>query len=146
MTRSTPEITVYVGDLRDRMRLQAWDITVSHDGRPAEDALADCEPEGQNWHARMRFADALFDGDWDRDEQRDYIVHELIHLTHRDVTEPLRNGAWRQQVGQGLYDQLYGEVVRQMELTVYFLARLVAKSLPYPPWCPEPSGPEEESV
>jgi hypothetical protein len=127
------------------MRLQAWDITVSHDGRPDEGTLADCHPDSQLWHARLRFADDLFGGDWDRDEQRDYIVHELIHLTHRDVTEPLRSGEWRQQLGQALYDHLYGEVARQMELTVYFLARLVAKSLPYPPWCPEPAAAESEA-
>ena len=126
------EITAYVHVLRDLLRLDAWDLTISADGLPDTEALADTTTTPGRWHARLRFADDLFEND--ASDQRDAFVHELLHLTHYEATEAIRNGEYRHQIGQVVYDSLMTEFKHHVERMVDFQARLVARSCPYPPW------------
>lgn len=138
MTRpATSEIRDYIKDLRDKMRLDAWDLTISEDPPKAEGAWAEIDPTDGRWHAAIRFRDDFFDED--AEEQRANCVHELLHLTHYEAQEIIRNGEYRHQLGQALYDHVVGEFKHALERMTDFNARLVARSLPFPPWCPPES-------
>ncbi|HEY6014247.1 MAG TPA: hypothetical protein VIU37_09570 [Candidatus Limnocylindrales bacterium] len=125
------------------MRLQAWDLDLLGT-QPPDDAFAETITNGQRFHATMKFADALFDQPLE--DQRTYFVHELLHLTHPGIEDPIRSGEWRQQIGQALYDHMWGEVKRGIEYMVDFVSRLVARGLPLPPWAEPPPAELGEDV
>lgn len=138
MTRpATSVIRDYVRLIRDEMRLQAWDLDLRErkigDDGDSDEVMGECEATGGRWHATLYFADTLFTED--PEFQRQVFVHELTHLTQLEATEGWREGAYRQQLGQALYDHAYGEFKRGMERMVDFTSRLIARSMPLPPWC-----------
>lgn len=128
-------LEAYVSEVRASLRLDAWDVRLADEWPDdGEDVYAQIDPCEQRWIATLR----LGSGFWDLppEDQRNTIVHELLHLHHVRLTDVTRLGAWRHQVGQALYDHLVDQVKREAELMVDALASVLAPFVPLPPAWP----------
>jgi hypothetical protein len=64
-----------------------WTVTVirgQHPGESVNDSLAAVEPENDYLRARL-YVGQVVDGDLDAHDQRRVLLHELIHMTLRDL-------------------------------------------------------------
>lgn len=78
----------------------------------------------------MRFAK-----DWltsDPEDMRNDIVHELIHVVHRDQTDLMRKAAAQAIEEQAAYDVLWEGFRLATEVMVDHLATIIAPSMPLP--------------
>lgn len=79
----------------------------------------------------------------DPEDQRATIVHELLHLLHRDASDVIRNGAWRQEVPYSLYNTVWEQYRTLIEICVDDLTTIISQFMPLPPWAEVlSSGPE----
>jgi hypothetical protein len=126
----------YVERVRNALYLKHWRIDLP-DEYPDEDpggVLAQIDPCDGRYVATIRFGP----GFWTRDpdEARDCIVHELLHLHHVRVTDAVRLGAFRNELGQNSYDQLMTAMKREAEYMTDVLTSLVAPTVAAPPEWP----------
>lgn len=132
-----PKLNVYLREVRDAMRLQAWDVQVGD--RPPEDpgATISTDPQPRRWWAPVFVADSFWDQT--RKEQRQDIVHELVHVATIQVWRFVHFGEWRQELPRGLFVGVDNDFRERYEEAVDFLARLIAPSMPMPPesWHPD---------
>ena len=129
-----PALTEYVLLLRDRMNLQTWRLEVKEEDN--DEVYARVMP----WHTYRMGADLFVAPEFwtlTPPEQREGLVHELIHLIHRDMTDVIRVGKWANLVGQATYDLVWGQHNVEEERATELLSRLVAPSMPLPPEWPE---------
>lgn len=77
----------YIWKIRGLMYLDHWDVFLAKDAAE-EDANASVHPVPGRFVAAIKVAPQWFDRT--ADEKRNDIVHELIHLVHRDQTETIR--------------------------------------------------------
>lgn len=131
------KLRAYIEVVRSLMNLGFWSLKLSHVGpldRPGEgdvvDYTAQIEPVDGRYLATMRFGEAFWR--MTPEDQRETVVHELAHLYHVGVDTPLRVGAWRQQLGQGLYDHVVGEMKRGLEYATDHVAGVLAEYMPLP--------------
>lgn len=76
--RSRVDYQPYVRELADRMQLRDWTISVVPNEPPGEKALADILRTKGRRDARLRLSEQFLRES--EEEQRDTIVHELIHM------------------------------------------------------------------
>jgi hypothetical protein len=75
----------YLSEIRDHMRLNAWEIVLKKDNPENEEAYADISPFDNYFCAGIRIAPDLF-----KEPPHvitEIFVHEMIHLYHRDLTD-----------------------------------------------------------
>lgn len=77
MTRLKPPLYDYVQQLAGLLNLGQWRITISPQA-PDDDALASCRVTSGQQLAAIRISPALIKAD--PEEQRDTILHELLHV------------------------------------------------------------------
>lgn len=134
------DVDTYIRRLADLMGLQRWDVYVSV--KPSrKDALATVDPVQGRAVASVRIA---------RDfhacstaDQVNTLVHELIHLIHRDQTDIIRVATAGGEVlgTQATYDLLWSTVKLATEVMVDHLAAIIAPTMPLPPWARDtPTG------
>lgn len=125
------ELQAYMEQLRDLLRLDAWDLHVSD--KPAEDdAILDIDPDPRRWYARIRIG-SFFDDPGPThhaEEQRQAVVHELLHLVAADLSIYTRAGYWRHSVSVDEANALECTVDDHVEKLIDFAARAIAPSLP----------------
>lgn len=134
--KRTPErlrkLADYVAQVRDALGLAQWAVKLQEDPPSEDDALAKIEPiEGRDT-ARLWVSS----GYWDEEpeEQRATITHELLHLFHREVTEPFTaSEALADLIGKPADRLLVDSLKRASELMVDRLTRIVAPHMPLPP-------------
>lgn len=68
-----------------RLGLERWKIEIKWDEAADPDAYASITPSAYYDTATLRFATDF--GKWERDMAEQTVVHELLHLTHRDIDE-----------------------------------------------------------
>lgn len=79
----------YIWTVRAILNLRHWDVFLAQE--PAEkDANASIHPVRGRFVAGLRISVGWFD--LDEPTKRNTIVHELLHLVHRDQTEVIRCG------------------------------------------------------
>lgn len=126
-------------DIRDRMRLQAWDIEVVE--QPADDGSAlDIKPDSRIWWARVRVGSFFQNNDDIRntpEEQRQTVVHELLHLTQADLLGWLERGQWKTPLSMASSGEMEERIVTEVEKFTDFAARLLAPQYPLPPEWPD---------
>ena len=79
------EIERLVSDWQKRLKLEHWSIKVDWSRSPREDAYA-------TTHRRIKYdiAEIYFDSEyrtWSKDFAEQLVVHELLHLTTRDLDQ-----------------------------------------------------------
>lgn len=125
-------LMAYVERVRDAMGLRHWAIRIP-DEHPeaAEDALAQIDPTEGRYVATLR----LGEGFWteDREGQRASIVHEMLHIHHVRVTDAVRLGGYRTELGQSAYEELIATVKREAEYMTDALTTLYAPMVRLPP-------------
>lgn len=78
----------YLTDIRDRLGLSHWDVYLATDYPEGDEADASIEPVDGRFVAPVRLRSGWFDRA--PHDQRNDVVHELLHLTHRDLTDHVR--------------------------------------------------------
>ena len=132
------DVDAYLRRLADLMGLQRWDVYVSV--KPSrKDALATVDPVQGRAVASVRIARDFHAGA--TADQVNTLVHELIHLIHRDQTDIIRVAAADAVSEQATYDLLWATVKLATEVMVDHLAAIIAPTMPLPPWARDtPTG------
>lgn len=129
----------YLEDIRDRMRLQAWDIYVS-DTPADDDETLNIDPQIKTHWAKIHIG-SFFELDDDivnsREHQRQSAVHELVHCWQADLIHWLAEGKWRLPIAPDNVEQIEDFVVTSLEVQADAVARILAESMPMPPEWPE---------
>jgi hypothetical protein len=120
----------YVSTVRRELYLQHWEIRLPDEYPNDDDAIAEIDPCDGRYVATVRFGDDFWSES--RERARAIIVHELLHLQHVRLTNMIRLGQYRQQLGAGLYEHLEAELKREAEYMVDALTTVVAPSVPLP--------------
>ena len=137
MSRKKPHLTTeqanaiqaYVNQIRDLMGLHRWDIYVAVQRAP-KGARASVLPVEGRAVAAVRFAK-----DWltySPEDMRSDIVHELIHVVHRDQTDLIRKAATEAIEEQAAYDVLWEGFRLATEVMVDHLTTIIAPFMPLP--------------
>lgn len=127
----------YVTALRDMLGLRDWTIFASHEiPEEAEDcnAIASIHPTDGRRRAVLRLARDF--REMSPEEQRSALVHELLHLHHRDATDIIRL-TLPKVLGGAAFDVLWEDFRQQIELITDNIAVAIAEGLPLPRW-PKP--------
>lgn len=124
-------LRTYLLQLRDLMRLQAWDINVSDDPPDNPDSILSVVPHVKRWTATIYVGNFFAQ---ERHEQRQVCVHEIVHLVQAMLWEWADDDSpWKDRVGRALADDIKGRVLGELENQADFLARIMAPSYPLPP-------------
>lgn len=120
----------YVGEARNALYLQAYEVNLRRDEPSDRTALASVEPVDGRLVANLYIAP----GFWSQtpEEQRQTVVHELVHVIQREMTDVIRLGAWIRHVGQGTYDATWEAFRDQVEKQCDRLATIIAPLVPVP--------------
>lgn len=117
----------YLLEAQQIMNLGQWKIELS-DTPCDEDSLADIEVSDNLWQAKMRVARSFFKEK--PEEQRDTVVHELIHV-HTAGIERARD-RMEKTLGELAWPIFQASMENEIERTVDALAKIVAPTLPVP--------------
>jgi hypothetical protein len=120
----------YVESIRRELYLQHWEIEIPDEYPDDTDAIAEIDPCEGRYIAVLRFGESF----WGKSREgiRAAIVHELLHLHHVRLTDMIRSGDYRQELGERLYRHLYGELKREAEYMVDALTTVIAPIAPLP--------------
>jgi hypothetical protein len=132
------QVAAYVMQIANRMTY-GWTFSLS------------CQPEhygGNNAQIeillqRRNFGISLYGGFFEEDAeaQRQTIVHEILHLIQEPAQHLVRDTLWKTHLlSQSVYDLLIQRLKHENECAVEHLSRLIAPSMPLPPW----AGKEEK--
>lgn len=128
----TPEqaraIAAYIRQVADLMGLAHWDVYLAAKPAP-KDAWASVHPVDGRQVAPIY----VCRGWWDRslEDRRNDIVHELIHVIHRDQTDLIRLGlADSGYLPEKAYRLLFSGFRQATEVMVDHLASVIAPSMP----------------
>jgi alkylhydroperoxidase family enzyme len=85
------DISALVEEWQEPLGLTTWDLTVELVANPGDEdnTLAACLPSGHYEQATLQFAEALLQHPPLRVES--VVVHELLHLTFRDLSSVLQD-------------------------------------------------------
>lgn len=122
-------IQAYINQIRDGMGLGRWDVYVGAERAP-KGARASVNPVEGRAVASIRLEKDWLDST--PEEMRNDIVHELIHLVHRDQTDLVRMVACEAIPKQSAYDVLWGAFRLATEVMVDHLASVIAPTMPLP--------------
>lgn len=127
-TEQADIIQAYINQLRDLMGLHRWDIYVAVKRAP-KDARAAIHPADGRAVAALSVCKGWLDSD--PDEIRNDIVHELIHVIHRDQTDLVRLTGHR-ALPRTAYLVLESAHRSATEVMVDHLAAIIAPTMPLP--------------
>lgn len=130
LAKDLKALGVYVRTVADLLALRDWTFEIDKD--PCDDdATATCRPcEGR------KVAVISFSADFRNrpaDEQRQTVVHELVHCHHASASDIVRLDVVK-HLAQSTYDMLWGAFSRQMEYMVDGLADAIAPLMPHVDW------------
>lgn len=117
----------YISDAQQIMNLGQWKIELSE--TPCEeDALAEIEVSDNLWQAKIRVAHGFFKEK--PDEQRDTIVHELLHV-HTAGIERSRD-RMEKTLGELAWSVFQAAMDNEVERAVDAIAKIVSPTVPLP--------------
>lgn len=117
----------YISEAQQTLNLGQWKIELE-DSPCEDDALAEIEVSENLWQARIRVAHSFFKEK--PEEQRDTIVHELIHV-HTAGIERSRD-RMEKTLGELAWPVFQASMENEVERAVDALAKIVAPTLPIP--------------
>ena len=126
----------YLTDIRDRLGLSHWDVYLAAEEPESDDVHASIEPTDGRFVAPVRLARDWFDRS-PRDQRND-VVHELLHLTHRDLTDHVRLTILTSgYIPAAAYDSLWNPARLAAEQMVDHLAAVLSPMVPEPDFTAE---------
>lgn len=129
-------IQLYLWQLRDLMGLGRWDVYLGAKRAP-KGCLASVLPcEGR---AVANVSVSKHWWDLPAHEQRDTLVHELIHLVHRDQTDLIRCAAMH-GLDRTTYRVLWEAHRLATEVMVDHLTSIIAPTMPLPDFSDTPTA------
>ena len=131
--RLQKKVARYVWQLRGEMWLGIWSIDVMLEDYPGEDsdALAAIQPTTAHHHAEIEIRPGVAqDGGG---PLRHVVVHELLHLYHRDASDVLRLSLPK-ELSTSAYTLLWEAFRQATELMVDDMAHAWAEHLSLPDW------------
>lgn len=127
-------LRAYLIDLRDRMRLQAWDLAISEHS-PESDSILEILPQSTRHNGAVRIGTFFSES---RAEQRQTAVHELVHLIQAPLWEFFSEpAAWKEVTSADLAGHLTHRVHDELEVQADAIARLLSPRMPLPPAWPK---------
>lgn len=131
--RLQKKVARYVWKLRGEMWLGIWSIDVLLEDYPGEnsDSLATISPTNAQHRAELEIKPSVAEDGGER--LRQTIVHELIHLYHRDASDVLRLSLPK-ELSTSAYTLLWEAFRQATELMVDDMARAWAEHLSLPDW------------
>ncbi len=131
--RLQKKVAKYAWQVRDEMWLGLWSVNVLLTEYPGagEDALASIIPTSGQHKAELeiRISTANQGGE----VLRRTVVHEMLHLYHRDSSDIFRLGL-KEELGGSAYRMLWEAYRQQIELMVDDIAHAWESALPLPDW------------
>jgi hypothetical protein len=128
-------LVAYAEQLRDRLRLQAWDLDVSEEAPASGSSILEIVPHKARHSGSIRVGSFF---DVDRREQRYTVAHELVHLLQAELWEFFDDPQpWHDRVSADLVDDLKQKVMYELEVQADAVARWIAPSMPLPPAWPK---------
>jgi hypothetical protein len=124
-------IQSYLDELKPLLGLQPWDVFVAAEATDSEDddAVASVHPTEGRRVAGVRIGPGW--ADQSAEVKRDTLVHELLHLVHRDQTDIIRCGlASSGYLPQPTFDLLWETFRLATEVMVDHLTGLLTPHLP----------------
>lgn len=115
--------------VRRLMRLDHWDLILMHE-HTDDDVHMSVEPSTNHYSARICVGQHIMEES--EDVRVNCVVHELLHLTHRGVTDALQ---WLERQTYMSFDQaeVFTDMVKvEMERHVSHVTRLLVQQMP--PW------------
>lgn len=103
----------YMLALAEDLRLWGWNIGLSEEPCDGDEATGMVLPTERRKVATVRVAERFAAGTLD--EKRHTILHELLHLVHRDLTDSIRLPLVG-QLGNSAYEILWTSFETQLEL------------------------------
>ena len=131
--RLQKKLARYVWKLRSEMWLDRWAIDVLITEYPGEDsdALASIQPTSVQYRAELEVATRA--AETGGEKLRVTIVHELLHLWHRDSSDVFRL-ALPKELSHSAYTLLWESYRQSVELMVDGMAYAWAEHLSLPDW------------
>ena len=131
--RLQKKVARYVWKLRSEMWLDRWSIDILVTEYPGEDSgnKASIQPVNAQYRAELEVATGVAEAGGE--DLRHTVVHELLHLWHRDSSDVFRL-ALPKALGDSAYTLLWESYRQTVELMVDGMARAWAETLPLPDW------------
>lgn len=123
-------LSPYIREMADRMGLTDWRFEFIFYPPTDDDCFAEITPDDGKQSATIRF-NADFPT-YDREQQRETVVHELIHC-HLDLIQQQIRNDLPKLLGQPSYDAFWPSFVRGLERGVDGLTQAWAPLMPLPP-------------
>jgi len=120
----------YVRDCADRLGLRDWTLVIRHDPPDEEDALADTLATEGRRRAVIRFCENF--RELDVEEQRNTVVHELLHC-HLYLIENAQSDG-EVALGRDTAQILHNSVRRSIELACDSIATAIDEHFPLIAW------------
>ena len=117
------DVAELVAGWQEPLGLTTWNLTIELVANPGDndDALAACTPDGAYERATLQFADALLKQSPRRVEE--VVVHELLHLTCRDLSSVLQDA--EEQLGPVAGPMFHNRTLHELEGIVDKVATLL---------------------
>ncbi len=131
--RLQKKVASYVWKLRSEMWLNRWIINVLITEYPGEnsDTRAAITPVNGRYQAELEVATYVAAAGGE--DLRHVIVHELLHLWHRDSNDIFRL-ALPKELADSAYTLLWASYLQTSELMIDEMAGAWAETLPLPEW------------
>lgn len=126
------QVGKYLRRLADKLELRDWTVHLMHAEPHNPNHGAAMEATYGQRHVRVWIRSDLFD--YSPEEQRQTLVHELVHV-HTSAMVAMVRETLPGQMAPGAHEVFEREFTRQMEHAVDAMAEAVAHHLPLPPWC-----------
>ena len=131
--RFQKKVASYVWKLRSEMWLNRWTIDVLVTEYPGEDSDARAAITPVNGRYKAELEVATYAAEAGGEDLRHVIVHELLHLWHRDSNDIFRL-ALPKELSQSAYTLLWEAYRQSLELMVDDMSYAWAEKLPLPEW------------
>jgi len=139
------DVAELVAGWQEPLGLTTWNLTIELVANPGDndDALASCTPDGPYERATLQFADALLQYPPRRVEEA--VVHELLHLTCRDLTFAIQDA--EEQLGPVAGPMFHNRTLHELEGVVDKVATLLVDFCYSDEECtPSSAGTESDST
>jgi hypothetical protein len=119
-------VSSYIKVLLNEMHLWGWRV-ILHPDQPDTENDARISTCDDRKIAHLYLADDFFT--FDRDQQRQTLVHEMLHLHESGPSDIVRKDLSK-HLGQSTYDVVWANYARQCEFMVDELANVIAPFMP----------------
>jgi hypothetical protein len=128
--RQLNALTAYVRRLRNWLGLQHWEISIVDQAPSDNTARAQLETSEGRYHAGLWVGDNFLESP--AEEQRQTIVHELLHVAAREQNDVIRAGGLTTVLGQDAYRVVWENYLAAHERATDHLASVIAQYAPLP--------------